>query len=62
MSAAEIAAEIPKLSPVERREIARLIFDLEEDRRTLDDCDQTAAENFRMLDRMEASDAATKPR
>lgn len=62
MSAAEIAAEIPNLSPVERREISRLIFDLEEDRRTLDDCDQAAAENFRMLDRMEARDAATNPR
>ena len=62
MSASEIAAELPKLSHSERRHIARLIFELEEDRRILDDCDRAAAGNFRMLDHLEAQDATAEPR
>lgn len=60
MSAQEIIAELPSLSAQERREIARHIFEMEEDAQVLADCDRRADENFRMLDRMEAEDAARK--
>ena len=62
MSAAEIISELPKLSPRERREIARQIFDLEDDAQVLADCDARADQNFLMLDKLEADDAARKPR
>jgi len=54
MSKAEIMAEIPKLSHLERREIMRLIFETERDADTLAECDQLALERFQMLDAMEA--------
>ena len=60
MSKAEIAAELTKLSPRERRELARLIFEMEEDAEVLGECDQNANERFLMLDAMETEDAKTK--
>ncbi len=56
MSKAEIISEIPKLSHVERREIMRLLFELEKDAETLAECDRLALERFQMLDAMEAED------
>ena len=60
MSKAEIAAELSKMSPRERRELARLIFEMEEDAGVLRECDQNANERFLMLDAMETEDAKTK--
>jgi hypothetical protein len=57
MSKAEIAAELVKLSPQERRELARLIFDMESDAELLKECDRRANEQFLMLDALEAEDA-----
>ena len=59
MSKAEIAAELPKLSPSERRELARLMFEVEEDAEVLRECDRNANERFLMLDALEAKDAQT---
>jgi hypothetical protein len=62
MSKMEILAELPQLDHRDRREIARLLFDLEADAQTLADCDRRADEHFLMLDALEAQDAKTKPR
>lgn len=62
MSAQEIIAGLASLTPQERREIARHIFEMEEDAQLLADCDRRADENFQLLDRMEAEDAARKAR
>lgn len=62
MSAQEIIGELAALTPRERREIARRIFEMEEDAQVLADADRRADENFQMLDRMEAEDAARKAR
>lgn len=56
MSKAEIMAEIPRLSHSERREIMRLIFEMEQDADTLAECDRLALERFQALDAMEAED------
>ena len=62
MSASEIIAELPKLSPKERRRLAAAIFDLEEEAELLRDCDRRADEHFRILDLMEEKDAQTGSR
>ena len=62
MSAAEIIAELPKLSHEERRRLATAIFDLEADSALLRDADSRADERFRILDLMEAQDAKTGSR
>jgi len=54
MSKAEILQEIPRLSHEERREIVRLIFQMEQEAEALADCDRLALERFKMLDAMEA--------
>jgi hypothetical protein len=56
MSKAQILSEIPKLSHTERREIMRLIVEMEQDAETLAECDRLALERFQMLDAMEARD------
>ena len=56
MRKAEIIAELPKLSHEERREIMRVLFEIEQDKETLADCDRLALERFQMLDAMEAED------
>jgi hypothetical protein len=60
MSKHEIIAELPKLSREERREIAKTIFELDEDAVILRECDRMAEERFLMLDALEAEDAKTK--
>ncbi|MBU6399585.1 MAG: hypothetical protein KGS61_04655 [Verrucomicrobia bacterium] len=62
MSKAEIAAALPQLSSQERRELARLIFELEEDAEVLRQCDERARERFAMLDALEAADAQARPK
>jgi hypothetical protein len=62
MSKAEIISEIPKLSHRERREIMRVLFELEEDAETLAECDRLALERFQMLDAMEAQDEKNSAR
>ena len=56
MSKAEIISEIPRLSHQERREIMRLIVEMEQDAETLAECDRLALERFQMLDAVEAED------
>ncbi len=56
MSKVQIAAELPNLSREDRRELARLIFEMEGDAEVLRDCDRRADERFQMLDAMEAQD------
>jgi hypothetical protein len=60
MSKAEIAAELPKLSPQDRRELARLIFEMDEEAELLKECDRRANERFLMLDAMETEDAKSR--
>jgi hypothetical protein len=62
MSAAEILTELPKLTHAERREIARRVFELEDQAQILKDADLRANESFLMLDAMEAEDAQKQPR
>jgi len=54
VSKTEILKALPKLSERDRREIARLIFEIEDDERILVDCDRRANEQFLMLDALEA--------
>jgi hypothetical protein len=56
MSKAEIAAKIGRLSHQDRRDVMRLIFEMEEDAATLTECDRLALERFQTLDAMEAQD------
>ena len=60
MSKAEIIDELPRLSLQDRRELARLIFELEEGAEILRECDRLANERFLILDTMEAKDAQTQ--
>ena len=62
MSKAEILQEIPKLSHEERREIMRLIFQMEQEAEVLADCDRLALERFKMLDALEAEDETNASR
>jgi hypothetical protein len=59
MSAAEIIAELPKLTLEERRRLAGAIFDLETEADLLRDCDRRADERFSGLDAMESEDVPT---
>lgn len=61
MSAAEIIAELPRMTVRERREIARRLFDLEADAEALRTADETADQAFQILDQMEG-DASAKAR
>ncbi len=54
MSKAQIISEIPKLSHADRREIMRLIVEMEQNAETLAECDRLALERFQMLDAMES--------
>ena len=55
MSASEIIAELPKLDHVQRREIARRLFELEGEAQILADADKRANENFLLLDALESN-------
>jgi hypothetical protein len=61
MRAREIVTELPSLTPNERCEIARLIFDMDEDSSVLVECASAADEAFQMLDSME-EDAKARAR
>jgi hypothetical protein len=60
VSKAEIIKQLPKLSQRERREIARLIFEIGDNKRILVDSDKRANERFLMLDDLEAKHGKTK--
>jgi hypothetical protein len=63
MSLAEMVNELPKLNHGERRELARRIFEVEDEEAVLlADCDHRADEKFSMLDEMEAQDGKANPR
>jgi hypothetical protein len=57
MSSTEILAELPKLTHQERRELARRLFELEDEAQLLADCDRRANRNLMLLDALEAEDA-----
>jgi len=58
MSAAEIMAELEKMSSRERREIARRALELEMDAEALRTGDETADQGFQILDQMEGDGSA----
>ncbi len=58
MSAAEIMAELEKMSSRERREIARRALELEMDAEALRTADETADRGFQILDQMEGDGSA----
>jgi hypothetical protein len=62
MSKTEIISSIPSLSHEDRREIVRLILEVEADARTLAECDRAALERFQLLDALEAEDEERKRR
>jgi hypothetical protein len=63
MSLAEIVNELPKLKRTERRELARRLFEIDDEEATLlADCDRRADERFLMLDAMESEDGKTGSR
>jgi hypothetical protein len=57
VSSTEIIAQLPKLTHQERREVARQLFQLEEEAQILEDCDRRANHHFLLLDALEAEDA-----
>ena len=61
MSTVQIIAELPRLTHAERREIARRLFELEEEAQILADADRRANEHFLTLDSLEAEDARDQP-
>ena len=58
MSAADIMAELPRMSASERREIARRLVELEADADALRTADETADQGFQILDQMEGDGSA----
>lgn len=58
MSAAEIIAELPKMSVPERREIARRLLELEADADALRTADEIADQGFQILDQLEGDGSA----
>ena len=58
MSAAEIMAELEKMSSRERREIARRALELETDAEALRTADETVDQGFQILDQLEGDGSA----
>lgn len=58
MSAAEIIAELPRMSVPERREIARRLLELEADADALKTADEIADQGFQILDQTEGDGSA----
>jgi hypothetical protein len=58
MSMTEILEELPRLSPMERRELSRQLIALEAEHDDLALCDASARVGFALLDEMEAEDEA----
>jgi hypothetical protein len=61
MSTAEIMAEIPRLSPDDRRRVLERIIEVDDEAASIEAARRTADEAFQMLDAMEAEDAAGQP-
>jgi hypothetical protein len=57
VSATEIIQELPKLTPVERRAVRRVLSDLAAREEDVQLCNQVATEAAMMFDRMEEEDA-----
>ena len=57
MSAAQIIAELPKLSEAERRAVRQKLLELAAENSDVELCNQSALEGAQMLDRMEEEDA-----
>lgn len=62
MSATEIMAELPMLSPRERRRILDRILELDDEAEMLEERRHLADESFQMLDALEAEDAQNAAR
>jgi hypothetical protein len=62
MTAAEILAELPKLSREDRRRILDRILEMEDEAEPVETTCRMAHEAFQMLDAMEAEDAASRSR
>ena len=62
MSRAETAAEVFKLPQKDRRELVRLIFELEDDADLLGECDRRANEHLLLLDALETEDGKNGPK
>ena len=60
MSAAEIIAELPKLTQDERVAISRRLRELEEEKDEMQFLDEALIQAMQHLDRMEAQDASRK--
>ena len=56
MSAAQIIAELSKLTPADLRAVRRKLIEVAEEREDIALCDATALEGAQMLDRLEAED------
>ncbi len=53
MSATEILNELPNLTRIERRAIARRVFELEEEREELEWAAEAADQAFQLMDKLE---------
>jgi hypothetical protein len=62
MSYTEILAELPRLTPHQRREIAERALALDDEAEILEQRRHMADEAFRMLDALEEEDAKNKTR
>ena len=62
MSAAEIIAELPKLTEPERRAVSRRLLELAVEQEDYAFADASLVEGCQQLDRMEADDAEAKSR
>ena len=62
MSTAEILAELPKLSPQDRRRLLDRILEMEDEAASVESLRRMADETFQMLDAMETEDAASQSR
>jgi len=62
MSAAEIIAELPKLTEPERRAVSRRLLELAVEQEDYAFADASLAAGCQQLDRMEAEDAEAKSR
>jgi hypothetical protein len=58
MSMNQILEEFPRLTPAERREIARRVIESEPEADDLAACDAAARAGFALLEQMEAEDEA----
>ena len=62
MSAAQIIAELPRLTEAERRAVREKLLELAAENQDIEACNQAALDGALMLDRMEDKDAQSGPR